>query len=263
VLKRTSPAAGAFAVTLLLAALSWQQVVLIEVAGLYLEEGCPAAAPKQVLLSFDDRAHLADWVEVAPDLEAYGVRATFMLDRVTSMEAEDWANVSVLVAHGHALGLHGEHHVGATASGLSPEAWVAQEVIPSLDAMAEHDLVVDVVAMPRGDSTSAHEAALLDVVPRVRLTAGPPRDDVTPWASGCGDGPVHAAVSLDERRGGVDRWLPDVLDLRGEAGFGVVHAYGHSTGGEGVDVDALLALVDDSRAAGWSWVGYDALGAEA
>jgi hypothetical protein len=43
----------------------------------------------------------------------------------------------------------------------------------------------------------------------------------------------------------------------------VVHAYGHSTGGEGVDVDALLALVDDSRAAGWRWVGYDALGAVA
>jgi hypothetical protein len=263
VLKRTSPAAGAFAVTLLLSALSWQQVVLIEVAGLNLDEGCPAGAPKQVLLSFDDRAHLADWVEVAPDLEAHGVRATFMLDRVTSMRAEDWANVSVLVAHGHALGLHGEHHVGATASGLSPEAWVAQEVLPSLDAMAEHDLVVDVVAMPRGDSTSAHEAALLDVVPRVRLTAGPPRDDVTPWASGCGDGPVHAAVSLDERRGGVDRWLTDVLDLRGEAGFGVVHAYGHGTGGEGVDVDALLALVDGSSAAGWGWVGYDALDAEA
>ena len=261
-LRRTAPAAVALAITMLLAAVSWQQIVVHEVAGLRLNEACPAEAPKQVLLSFDDRAHLADWVALAPELEAHGVKATFMLDRVTTMEAEDWANVDVLLAHGHVLGVHGEHHVGATASGFSPEAWVAQELLPSLEVMAERGLDVVALTMPRGDSTSAHEAAALDFVPRVRLTAGPPRDDVTPWASGCGDGPVHAAVSLDERRGGVDRWLPDVLDLRGAAGFGVVHAYGHSTGGEGVDVDALLAVVDESSAEGWRWVGYDALNAE-
>ena len=113
--------------------------------------------------------------------------------------------------------------------------------------------------MPRGDSTSEHEAAILGAVERVRLTAGPPRTDVTPWSSGCGTGPVHAAVSLDEHRGGVERWLPEVLPLREEVGYGVVHAYCHEVGGDGVDKGALLALIEDSQSRGWSWVGYDAL----
>ena len=73
------------------------------------------------------------------------------------------------------------------------------------------------------------------------------------------EGPVHAAVSLDEHRGGVERWLPEVLPLREEVGYGVVHAYSHEVGGDGVDKGALLALIEDSQSRGWSWVGYDAL----
>ena len=102
---------------------------------------------------------------------------------------------------------------------------------------------------------SEHEAAILEVVERVCLTAGSSRGDVTLAVVGLRDGPVHAAVSLDERWGGVERWLSDVLPLREEVGYGVVHAYGHEIGGEGVDQDALLTLIEDSQSSGWScWV---------
>jgi hypothetical protein len=250
---------AAMAAVLMLAATAWPQMYMFSLAGMLHDKDCAADAPMHILLSFDDRAHLDDWVEIAPMLGERNVEATFMLDRVATMEESDWEKVEVLLDHGHALGYHGEHHHGAVASGLAPEAWVQQEVLPSMDAFASRNLSANVLAMPRGDSTSEHEAALLEVVERVRLTAGPAREDVTPWASGCGNGPVHAAVSIDERRGGVDRWLPEVLSLREEAGFGIVHAYGHDVGGEGVDPDALLEVIDASQKRGWSWVGYDAL----
>ena len=244
---------------LMLAASAWPTYSLFMHAGLFLEEDCPSDAPMHVLLSFDDRAHLDEWVEIAPALAERNVVATFMLDRIGTMEEVHWQQVQVLLDHGHALGYHGEHHLGAVASGLSPEAWLEQELLPSVEAFAARNLTADVMAMPRGDSTSEHEAAVLEVVERVRLTAGPPREGVTPWSSGCGTGPVHAAVSLDEHRGGVERWLPDLLPLREEVGYGVVHAYGHEVGGDGVDQDALLTLIDGSQSSGWSWVGYDAL----
>ncbi|DAC35739.1 MAG TPA: hypothetical protein D7I05_01135 [Candidatus Poseidoniales archaeon] len=243
----------------MLAAAVWPQMYMFSLAGMLQDEGCDADAPMHILLSFDDRAHLDDWVEFAPMLAERNVVATFMLDRVGTMEESDWQKVQVLLDHGHALGYHGEHHLGAEASGLTPEAWVQQEVLPSMETFASRNLSAEVLAMPRGDSTSEHEAAVLEVVERVRLTAGPAHEDVTPWASGCGEGPVHKAVSLDERWGGVDRWLPEVLALREGAGFGVVHAYGHEVGGEGVNPDALIELIDTSQTRGWSWVGYDAL----
>ena len=244
---------------LMLAASAWPTYSLFMRAGLFLEEDCPSDAPMHVLLSFDDRAHLDDWVEIAPALAERNVVATFMLDRIGTMEEAHWQQVQVLLDHGHALGYHGEHHLGAVASGLSPEAWLEQELLPSIEIFAARNLTADVMAMPRGDSTSEHETAILEVVERVRLTAGPPREGVTPWSSGCGTGPVHAAVSLDEHRGGIERWLPGLLSLRQEVGYGVVHAYGHGIGGEGVDQDALLTLIEASQSSGWSWVGYDAL----
>ena len=259
VVQRSLPALTALLAVLLLAASAWPTVSLFMYAGLLQEEDCSSDAPMHVLLSFDDRAHLDDWVEIAPALAERNVVATFMLDRIGTMEEAHWQQVQVLLDHGHALGYHGEHHLGAVASDLTPEAWVEQEVLPSIEAFAARNLSAEVLAMPRGDSTSEHEAAILEVVERVRLTAGPSRGDVTPWSSGCGAGPVHAAVSLDERWGGVERWLPDVLPLREEVGYGVVHAYGHEIGGDGVDQDALLTLIEDSQSSGWSWVGYDAL----
>ena len=258
VVQRSLPALTALLAVLLLAASAWPTVSLFMYAGLLLEEDCPSDAPMHVLLSFDDRAHLDDWVEIA---RAWRTRRRGHLhaDRIGTMEEVHWQQVQVLLDHGHALGYHGEHHLGAVASGLSPEAWLEQELLPSIETFAARNLTADVMAMPRGDSTSEHETAILEVVERVRLTSGPPRGDVTPWSSGCGAGPVHAAVSLDEHRGGVERWLPDLLPLRQEVGYGVVHAYGHAIGGEGVDQDALLTLIEDSQSSGWSWVGYDAL----
>jgi hypothetical protein len=226
------------------------------------DASCDDDAQRLVLLSFDDHAHLDDWVEIAPALEERGVVATFMLDRIGTYSESDWSKVQVLVAHGQQVGLHGEHHVGAVASGLSPEAWVEEEVLPGLLLLREREIEPHVLAMPRGDSTPEHEEAVLDVIPRIRLTWVAPRENVAPWSSTCDVGPVHAAVSLDESQGGVGKWLPLALEFRENTG-GILHAYGHSTGGEGVDVDALLALVDGSSAAGWRWVGYDALDAEA
>ena len=258
-MKRSLPAMVVLATALMLGASAWPTYSLFMRTGLFLEEDCPSDAPMHVLLSFDDRAHLDDWVELAPELAERGVVATFMLDRIGSMEEEHWLQVQVLLDHGHALGYHGEHHLGAVASGLSPEAWLEQELLPSIGTFAARNLTAEVIAMPRGDSTSEHEAAILEVVERVRLTAGPPREGVTPWSSGCGTGPVHAAVSLDEHRGGIERWLPDVLPLRETIGFGVVHVYAHEVGADGVDREALLALIEDSQSRGWAWVGYDVL----
>ena len=247
------------AAAFMLAATAWPQMQMFYLAGMLQDDGCAEDAPMHILLSFDDRAHLDDWVEFAPLLAERNVVATFMLDRVGTMEESDWEKVQVLLDHGHALGYHGEHHLGAVSSGLEPEAWVQQEVLPSMDAFASRNLSAEVLAVPRGDSTPGHEAAVLEVVERVRLTAGPAHEGVTPWASGCGKGPVHAAVSLDERRGGVDRWLPEVLALREKAGFGVIHVYGHEVGEQGVDPDALFDVIDASQREGWAWVGYDAL----
>lgn len=259
VVKRLFYALAAVVAALMLASIAWQQVYLFSVAGVFKDEGCATDSPLHILLSFDDRAHLDDWVEIAPELAEREVVATFMLDRIGTMENVHWQKVQVLIDNGHALGYHGEHHLGAVASGLAPEAWVEQEVLPSIEVFNERNLSSEVIAMPHGDSTSEHEAVILEVVERVRLTSGPSRGDVTPWSSGCGTGPVHAAVSLDERRGGVDRWLPDLLPMREKVGYGVVHVYAHEVGGEGIDSAALFAIVEASQSRGWSWVGYDAL----
>ena len=257
--KRSFFALVAVVVALMLASIAWQQLYLLSVAGVLKDEDCAADTPLHILLSFDDRVHLDDWVEIAPELAKQDVVATFMLDRIGTMEDVHWQKVQVLIDNGHSLGYHGEHHLGAVASGLSPEAWVEQEVLPSIEVFSGRNLSAKVIAMPHGDSTSEHEVVILEVVERVRLTSGPSREDVTPWSSGCGTGPVHAAVSLDERRGGVDRWLPDVLQLREKVGYGVVHVYAHEVEGEGIDSAALFAIVEASQSRGWSWIGYDAL----
>jgi len=134
----------------------------------------PDAAPRPAIaLAFDDQ-WVDDWLQMAPALAAHGARVTFFVTRVAMYDAFTVDELSQLAAMGHGVEAHSVNHLHArdyeAAHGV--DAYVADEVLPSIQILEDMGYPVTSYAFPFGESDAALDAAVLQHVPKVRVSPG-------------------------------------------------------------------------------------------
>lgn len=132
-----------------------------------LADGPPPTAG--LALSFDDRA-IDAWYDVAAILDRHGVRATFFVTRYHLWTEADRAKLRELAARGHGVEAHAVLHQRAPeyAEEHGLAAYVADEVVPSLDRLRVDGFAPRVFAYPFGARTGELDRAVLEHVDLVR-----------------------------------------------------------------------------------------------
>ncbi|MBK9033213.1 MAG: polysaccharide deacetylase family protein [Myxococcales bacterium] len=120
-------------------------------------------------LSFDDD-HVDEWLAAADVLDRHGLRVTFFVTRYHLMTAAERAGLAELARRGHDIEAHGVDHLRGPAvvddRGLA--AYLADEVVPSIEALRADGFPVRAFAYPFGARTSAIDRAVLEHVDVVR-----------------------------------------------------------------------------------------------
>jgi len=135
-----------------------------------------AGAPPQagVALAFDDNA-IAEWYGMRDQLAAHRAHVTFFVARWQSRTDEELAMLRTMADEGDDIEPHSVAHLNAVdytaAHGL--DAYLADEVIPSVDAITAAGYpAATIYAYPFGRTTDEINDAVLQVVPRVRVSPG-------------------------------------------------------------------------------------------
>lgn len=138
----------------------------------YADFAAGVAAGPGLALSFDD-ASVRAWDAARPLFQEHGARVTFFVSRFASLGAEDRALLHGLAADGHDLQAHSVRHLRAPdyveEHGLA--AYVADEVVPSIEAMRAEGHRVTAFAYPFGARTAELDEAIAEVVPVIRSVA--------------------------------------------------------------------------------------------
>src|SRR5262249_29210410 len=135
----------------------------------------PGATPRAGLaLAFDDNA-IDAWFAVRDRLAAHGAHVTFFVTRWYSRSDAERAELRALADPGHDVEPHSHNPLHAPASvhdhGL--DAYLADEVVPSIDGLTQAGYPPpDTFAFPFGDTTDEITTAVLRIVPRVRVSPG-------------------------------------------------------------------------------------------
>ena len=135
----------------------------------------PAATPRAGLaLAFDDNA-IDGWFGIRDQLAAHDAHVTFFVTRWATRSDAERAELRTLAGDGHDVEPHSVAHLHAPDyvrdHGLA--AYLAGEVQPSIDGLVEAGYPPpDTYAFPFGESTDELDAALLAIVPRVRVSPG-------------------------------------------------------------------------------------------
>ncbi|MFH2007952.1 MAG: polysaccharide deacetylase family protein [bacterium] len=122
-----------------------------------------------VALTFDD-AYVDAWHEQRALFAAYGARVTFFVTRFHRLSAPRLDLLRELRADGHAIESHGANHVHAPdyVEEYGLQAYVEDEVLPSLEAMRREGFTPTTFAYPSGVRTSEIDRAVLKHVALVR-----------------------------------------------------------------------------------------------
>ncbi|MEZ4399911.1 MAG: polysaccharide deacetylase family protein [Kofleriaceae bacterium] len=132
-----------------------------------LAAGVPAVAG--LALSFDD-ADVDLWTAAAARVAPYGTRLTFFVTRYHLWTEAQRAALAALAAQGHDVEAHGVNHLRgpevAEAHGVA--AYLADEVLPSLDRLRADGYAPTVFAYPYGARTPELDRAVLAHVALVR-----------------------------------------------------------------------------------------------
>jgi hypothetical protein len=128
-------------------------------------------------LAFDDDAVDA-WSTLRETLHRHAAHVTFFVTRYHLFSDEAKARLRELAADGNDVEAHGVNHLEApayvAAHGL--EAYLQDEVLPSVDRLIADGYPASVFAYPRGVHDDEIDRALLEHVALVRTTARP-----CPW----------------------------------------------------------------------------------
>lgn len=123
-------------------------------------------------LSFDDTSVDA-WFALRPLFQSYGARVTFFVSRYQNFHAEQRAELRQLAADGHAVEAHSVLHLRAPdyveEHGLN--AYVRDEVDPSIEILRGDGFAVDAFAYPFGARTDQLDHAIAKRVPVLRSVA--------------------------------------------------------------------------------------------
>jgi peptidoglycan/xylan/chitin deacetylase (PgdA/CDA1 family) len=127
-----------------------------------------------VALAFDDSA-IDEWYELRDQLAEHHAHVTFFVTRwQTSWSDAGKAKLAELVALGHSVEPHSVNHIHARDyvrdHGL--DAYIADEVVPSIDEMRAAGYSTTVFAYPFGETSPEINAAVLQHIGRVRVSPG-------------------------------------------------------------------------------------------
>lgn len=130
----------------------------------YADFAAGAGTGPALALSFDDSA-VATWLSAQPLFDRYGARVTFFVSRFDVFSATARAQLHELAAAGHAIEPHSVKHERAPSyveqHGLA--AYLAEEVVPSIDALVADGFAVTSFAYPYGARTDELDRAILDL----------------------------------------------------------------------------------------------------
>ena len=130
-------------------------------------------APRAGLaMSFDDD-DIDMWYALRGVFRAHRARVTFFVTRFHLWTAEERAMLAELYAAGHDVQAHGVDHLNALdfVAEHTVAEYVKQEVLPSVAALRAAGYPVSAFAFPGGASNDELNAAVLEYLPRLRLTA--------------------------------------------------------------------------------------------
>jgi hypothetical protein len=121
--------------------------------------------------AIDDNA-IDDWYALRPLFAEYGAHITFFVSRWDQQPQAQIDELLQLAADGHELEPHTVNHVHTLDyirdHGL--DAWLADEVDPSIDVMRQHGLSPAFFAYPFGERDDATDSALLERVGAIRAS---------------------------------------------------------------------------------------------
>jgi peptidoglycan/xylan/chitin deacetylase (PgdA/CDA1 family) len=124
-------------------------------------------------LSFDDQS-IGAWYGIRDRLAAQGARVTLFVTHYAESTDEERAQLAELAAAGHGVEAHGVDHLDAVAYARDhgAEAYVADQILPSVDVLEQAGYRVTSFAFPFGASSRELEAAALPHLARVRVGPG-------------------------------------------------------------------------------------------
>lgn len=117
--------------------------------------------PGSLALSFDDH-NIASWIAMRPAFAHYRARVTFFVSAYTLVEDADRAALDVLAADGHDIEYHSVAHLNAEryTAEHGVAAYVADEIVPALEAMRAAGYDTRIFAYPFGARTEETDRAL-------------------------------------------------------------------------------------------------------
>ena len=126
-----------------------------------------------LLLTFDDR-NMINWEKYIPLFAKYNARVTFFVDRFDQLTPVQVASLHRLKERGHAIGCHGLQHLKATEfyKKYSIEKYIANEILPALEAMKEKGFIPTCFAYPSSNHDCITDRALRPYFRHVRSGLG-------------------------------------------------------------------------------------------
>jgi hypothetical protein len=128
-------------------------------------------------LAFDD-ARIDQWFTLRDTLRRHNAHVTFFVTRYYDFSETGRAELAQLAADGNDIEAHGVDHLDAVeyAAAHGVDAYVLDQVLPSVDILRADGYPTSVFAYPFGSRNDDLDRALLEHVDLVRTTAGP-----CPW----------------------------------------------------------------------------------
>lgn len=125
-------------------------------------------------LAFDDDG-IDAWFSVRDQLAAHGAHVTFFVTHWYSRTDAERAELWTLFGDGHDVEPHTVNHLHAPqyVRDHGVDAYLADEVIPSIDGLVQAGYPPpNTFAYPFGEHTDELDAAIFQIVPRVRVSPG-------------------------------------------------------------------------------------------
>lgn len=125
-------------------------------------------------LSFDD-ASIAEWMTVRPLFMQYDARVTFFVSRYVAVNDDGRGQLRELANDGHEIAAHTVNHLSGPAyvEEYGMAAYLADEVLPSIEILRADGYEVTSFAYPFGARTGETDRAILEHVPIVRSVEFP------------------------------------------------------------------------------------------
>ena len=124
-----------------------------------------------IVITFDDH-YVESWYSARELFNEYGARVTFFIDNYHQLSTDELNMLRVLNRDGHEIASHGLNHLNALEfiDSNSLEAYLAEEINPSINIMGKDYLKPTASAYPFGARTEKIDEALFNIFKIIRGT---------------------------------------------------------------------------------------------